>query len=138
MFYLLTFVFGILALASTPAKFAANLIGTACYAAVTVLFYGLFKPVHKGLSLLAALVSGAGLVAGLLAMFKLVDLPVSNLVFFGGYCLLIGALIVRSTFLPRVVGVLMGLNGDVFLGVVFAMVGLPLAVLVWLMAIDAS
>jgi hypothetical protein len=35
-----------------------------------------------------------------------------------------------------VVGVLIAVNGEVFLGVVMGMVGLPLAVLVWLMAID--
>jgi hypothetical protein len=35
-----------------------------------------------------------------------------------------------------VVGVLLALHEDVFLGVVIGMVGLPLAVLVWLMAID--
>ena len=33
------------------------------------------------------------------------------LVFFGFYCLLIGYLILRSTFLPRIVGVLMGVAG---------------------------
>jgi len=111
VFYALTFVAGILALASTPAKFVANLVATLSYAAVTVLFYRLFAPVDRGLSLLAAIVSAVGLAAGLLATFKVVDIPVSNLVFFGGYCLLIGTLIVRSTFLPRVVGVLMALGG---------------------------
>src|SRR5260370_28564205 len=34
-----------------------------------------------------------------------------GLVFFGFYCLLIGYLIVRSTFLPRVLGVLMAFAG---------------------------
>ena len=37
-----------------------------------------------------------------------------------------------------VVGVLLALDGEVFLGVVMGMVGLPLAVLVWLMAIDGT
>ena len=37
-----------------------------------------------------------------------------------------------------IVGVLMAWNSDEFLGIVIAFVGLPLAVLVWLMAIDAS
>jgi hypothetical protein len=34
-----------------------------------------------------------------------------GLVFFGVYCLLVGILILRSTFLPRILGVLMGLAG---------------------------
>jgi hypothetical protein len=34
-----------------------------------------------------------------------------GILFFGFYCLLIGILIVRSTFLPRVIGVLMMLAG---------------------------
>jgi hypothetical protein len=33
---------------------AVNLIGTACYVAVTLILYELFKPVNKSLSLLAA------------------------------------------------------------------------------------
>jgi hypothetical protein len=36
---------------------------------------------------------------------------ISSLVFFGPYCLLIGYLIFRSTFLPRILGVLMALAG---------------------------
>jgi len=34
-----------------------------------------------------------------------------GLVFFGLYCLLVDILILRSTFLPRILGVLMGLAG---------------------------
>ena len=111
VFYLLTFVTGILGLVSSQAAFAANLAATACYVGVTVLFYRLFRPVHHGMSLLAAAVSAVGLVLGLLKLLKLVDVPVNNLVFFGGYCLLIGALIVRATFLPRLLGILMMIGG---------------------------
>ena len=39
---------------------AVGLIGTALYIAVTVLFYGLFKPVNKTVSLLAAFFSLVG------------------------------------------------------------------------------
>jgi hypothetical protein len=38
-----------------------------------------------------------------------------GLVFFGLYCLLIGCLIIRSTFLPRILGVLMALAGLAYL-----------------------
>jgi uncharacterized protein DUF4386 len=41
-------------------SFAVGLIGTALYIAVTVLFYGLFKPVNKTVALLAAFLSLAG------------------------------------------------------------------------------
>src|ERR1700683_2328751 len=39
---------------------ATGLIATACYIAVTALFYDLFKPVNRGLSLLAAFFSLVG------------------------------------------------------------------------------
>jgi len=47
--------------------FAANLLGFACYVAVTGLFYGLFKPVNRSLALLAAFFSFVGCTIGLLA-----------------------------------------------------------------------
>jgi hypothetical protein len=46
-----------------------------------------------------------------LAPFGLAPLDINSLVFFGFYCLLIGYLIVKSTFLPRVLGVLMVIGG---------------------------
>ena len=46
-----------------------------------------------------------------LGLFPLVSLPISALLFFGPYCLLIGYLIFRSTFLPRILGALMALAG---------------------------
>jgi hypothetical protein len=83
----------------------------ACYAAVTLLLYNLFKPVSNPLSALAALLSLAGCGISVLALFKLVPPPLSPLLFFGPYCLLIGYLVLRSTFLPRFLGVLMVLAG---------------------------
>jgi hypothetical protein len=111
--------------------------------AVTALFYGLFEPVSRGLSLAAALFSLVGcaiqasaflfyiapvtIMAGAphLGVFNGEQLQVLALMFlqlyaqaynigfafFGFYCLLIGSLIVRSTFLPRILGVLMILGG---------------------------
>ena len=111
VFYLITFVTGVIALVSVSGRFVANLIATASYIAVTLLFYGLFKPVNRSLSLLAAFVSLVGLAIGVLSMFHLVHFNINNLVFFGFYCLLIGYLIVRSTFLPRILGVLMAIGG---------------------------
>ena len=111
IFYLITFITGVLALVSVRARFAANLIATASYIAVTLLFYDLFKPVNRSLSLLAAFVSLLGLAIGTLSMFHLSPFHINNLVFFGFYCLLIGYLIFRSTFLPRILGALMALSG---------------------------
>ena len=111
VFYLLTFVTGIYAMAFVNGRLVANLIATASYIAVTLLFYDLFKPVNKSLSLIAAFFSLAGCVVGALSLFHLASFPVNNLVFFGVYCLLIGYLIFRSTFLPRTLGVLMAIGG---------------------------
>jgi hypothetical protein len=88
-----------------------NLVGYAFYISVTLLFYGMFKPVNRGLSLLAALFSLAGCANDLLGLFNLAPYKINSLVFFGPYCLLIGYLIFRSAFLPRILGVLMALAG---------------------------
>ena len=88
-----------------------NVIATVCYLVVTLLFYGLFKPVSSSLSLVAALFSLAGCVVMALGLFHLASSPISPLLFFGPFCLLIGYLILRSSFLPRVLGVLMAVAG---------------------------
>jgi len=103
VFYLLTFLTGGFALlVRNQWSVAAGLIAGACYIVVTLLFYGLFKPVNARLSLLAVVVSLAGIIAGP-ARFTFVN----PLVLFGFYCLLIGYLILKSTFLPRFLGTLM-------------------------------
>jgi len=83
-----------------------NVISTLLYAVVSLLFYGLFKPVSKSLSLLAALLSFAGCVVMSLGLFH-ITWPISPLLFFSPFCLLIGYLILKSSFLPHVLGVLM-------------------------------
>src|SRR5262245_50009496 len=112
VFYLGTFVTGSLALAFTGvAGVGVNLIATICYVFVVLYFYRLFKPVNRGISLLAAIVGLAGCLWGTLSLFHLAPFHMSSLAFFGVYCLLIGYLIVRSTFMPRVLGVLMATGG---------------------------
>ena len=122
---------------------ATALIDTALYLGLTALFYDLFKPVSRRVSLAAAffglvgcaiqaggsafelfslvvLRSGQGAtllnveqLPGLALLFlKLNDQAVIvALTFFAVYCLLIGYLILRSTFLPRFLGALMVLAG---------------------------
>ena len=111
VFYLITFVVGVFAFVSTRGRFAANMITTASYGAVTALFYVLFRPVNQGLSLAAAAVSFLGLTIGVLNMFHMSPVSVSPLGFFGVYCLSIGYLIYESTFMPRSLGVLLALGG---------------------------
>jgi hypothetical protein len=89
---------------------AADLVSIAFYVTLTVLFYYLFKPVNAILSLLAAIISLAGCSITVLNLFHLAA-QVSPLLFFGTYCLLLGYLILRSTFLPRILGALMVLAG---------------------------
>lgn len=112
VFYLLTILTGALALSANGSSRVALLIGsTACYIAVTILFYGLFLPANRRISVLAAGFSLLGCAQSLLGVFDL-SLPGLNpLVFFGCYCLLIGYLILRSRFLPGFLGVLMALGG---------------------------
>jgi len=75
------------------------------------LFYFLFKPVNRGVSLLAAAVSLTGCVISVLITMRLISLPINPLVFFGIYCVLIGYLVYNSTYLPRAIGVLMMFGG---------------------------
>jgi hypothetical protein len=89
----------------------AGRIAGAFYVAVTLLFYYIFKPVNKNLSLLAAFISLVGCAIGPLSALHLVPSRINSLVFFGFYCLLIGYLIFRSGFLPRFLGVLMAFAG---------------------------
>lgn len=123
--------------------FAVGLIANAIYIAVTALFYRLFEPVNRSMSLLAAFFSLVGcaiqifggllqlaplVVLGdsqLLSAFKVEQLQAAallclklysqafsiSLVLFALYDLLVGYLIFRSTFLPRILGVLLMFAG---------------------------
>ena len=94
---------------------ACGLVGTVAYILITILLYFLFKPVNRSVSLIAALFSMAGSVLGNW-VFHVPSIPgVHFLVYFGFYCALIGYLIVRSSFMPRFVGVLMVCAGAGYL-----------------------
>jgi len=128
-------------------SFAADLLAIVCYIAMTALFYGLFKPVSRTISLLAAFFGLVGCTiqvcgcvfeytplvvlkgAQHLSAFKADELQALAymflklysqaysiaLVFFGFFGLLIGCLILKSTFLPRTLGVLMVIAGAAWL-----------------------
>jgi hypothetical protein len=123
--------------------FSVMLIAVVCSIVLTALFYDLFKPVNKTLSLTAAFFHLVGLaILGIASLLQLAPLVVLEgghylnvfrpeqvqalaylflqlnsqagnafLAFFGLYCILIGYLIFRSTFLPRIIGVFMALAG---------------------------
>jgi hypothetical protein len=122
--YLLYFLTAIAAQTLTSRNFVApgnavNLIAYALYVLLALLFYSMFKPVSKGLSLLAALASLAGSVEGVLNIFHRAPANLSPLWFFGFYCILIGYLVVRSNFLPKFLGWLMLLAGLGWLGFLY-------------------
>lgn len=121
-----------------------GLVSTAFYIALAALFYHLFKPVNRSLSLVAAFLSLMGCaILGFGSVLQLAPLVLLGggrylsvfsaqqlqalaytflelndqgfniaLLFLGLYCILIGYLIFRSTFLPRILGVLMILAGS--------------------------
>ena len=111
IFYLGTFVTGVVALAAGANMVAANAISTICYVVVVALFYVLFRPVHGGVALVAAVVGALGCAMNILALAHISILPINLLAVFGVYCILIGWLIVRSTLVPRAIGVLMMIGG---------------------------
>src|SRR5258706_2183104 len=107
LFYLLTFITGITSMVVRgKAGLVVGLVAGGSYVVVTVLLYQLFTPVNKPISLIAAVVSFLGIAAGAAQLTR-----VNPLVFFGVYCLLIGYLLLKSTFAPRFLGVLMACAG---------------------------
>jgi uncharacterized protein DUF4386 len=120
----------------TIAKMAITM---ACDTGVALIFYGLFRPVSKNLSLLAAvfrLILVAVMTAnslnyfGLLGSFKGAHSSAAfntgydiALVPFGIHCLLTGYLIFRSNFLPRIIGIVLALAGLGYLTFVWPPLG---------------
>lgn len=123
--------------------FVLSVAGVACHIVWIALFYVLFRPVNRNLSLVAVLVgvvvcavqaftaflylapllvleAGKSAVAFTPAQLQSVAMIVIrlngyafdlDLVFFGLWCALTGYLILRSTFMPRVLGVLLAIDG---------------------------
>jgi hypothetical protein len=84
---------------------AGDIVEVSSMIAVTLLLYVVFKPVNRDLSLLAASVNLVGLS---FEAFQWQPRGVgSGMVLHGFYWLLIGYLIFRSTFLPRILGALL-------------------------------
>ncbi len=112
--YVLNIVAGSLAAMSGAGRQSIGttmlLIAAGAYVVVTILFYRLFKPVSATASLTAAIFSLIGCAMSMLGALH-VSTPIDPLVFFGLYCLSIGYLIIRSTFLPRTLGILMVIAG---------------------------
>jgi len=89
--YLLYFLTAVLAAILAGHKLVAygiatNLIATSCYLVLTLLFYGLFKPVSRLFSLIGALFGLTGCIVMTLGFFPRVSLPISPFLFFGPYC----------------------------------------------------
>jgi Domain of unknown function (DUF4386) len=97
-----TFIHGKLAI-------AAGLIAVALYVVMTLLMFAIFRVVHRGVAFIALAFSFAGLALEALRWNPYgVDIA---LVFHGLYCILIGCLVLRSIFVPRILGPLMVLSG---------------------------
>lgn len=110
--YVVTIVAGIFGFMVPSVAAAANGMAGAAYIGVTLLFYPLFKPVDRRASLLAMLISLAGIVSAPVAAYlKLPHQFSVTMTFFGFYCLLIGYLAYKSTYLPPILGALLALGG---------------------------
>jgi hypothetical protein len=88
---------------------AANSIQMTGMVIVTLILYAIFKPVNRSLSLLAGAFNLAGIT---LEAIRLTPHGADiAMVFHGIFCILTGYLIYRSTFLPRVLGLLIAFGG---------------------------
>ncbi|MEP6549842.1 MAG: DUF4386 domain-containing protein [Gemmatimonadales bacterium] len=136
-------------------SFAAIFLGSICYLGVTALLYELLRPVNRSVALFGALaglcgiaLGGAGTVDELGAIALLKDalhaapatanqlqtiVQVSlrqpeftiSMVFFGCQIASIGYLILRSTFLPRIIGGVLMLGGSSYVITSFAKILTP-------------
>jgi hypothetical protein len=88
---------------------AGSLVAVVSMILVTLLFYDTFSRVNRSLSLLAVSFNLVGLT------FEVLRLQPQGvniaIVFDGFYCVLIGYIALRSTFVPRMLGVVMALGG---------------------------
>jgi hypothetical protein len=110
-FYFLSVASAIFAEAFVRGKllYAAGLIPVSCFAVATLLIYGIFKPVNRSVALLAALFNLLSLAIEALELhFGHVN---AALALHGIYCLMVGYLVFRSTFLPRILGAPMAFAG---------------------------
>lgn len=135
--------------------FAGIFLGSICYTGVTALLYELLRPVSRNVALFGAFSGLAGIVVGAgssidelgaLALFKdaLHAAPAAasqlqaigqtslrapeftiSMVFFGCQVASIGFLILRSTFIPRIVGGILMLGGSCYVITSFAKILAP-------------
>src|ERR1700733_13982084 len=111
VFYLLAILIGVFGVYIVGGRlgFVAELVAGLFYIAATLLLYDIFRPVNRSLSGLAAFFGLAVSVVGALEWHpRGLDIGLISL---GFHCLLIGYLIFRSTFLPRILSALMVLAG---------------------------
>jgi hypothetical protein len=88
---------------------AVALVAVPCYLAVTIFTYTILEPANKSLSFVAASSNFLGLAFEALQLNPHgVDIA---LVFHGAYCFLVGYVIFRSLFMPRILGLPMALAG---------------------------
>jgi hypothetical protein len=90
-------------------NFVGGYIAISSMVVVTLLLYDIFKPVNRRFSLLAASFAFVGLTFEV-SRWQPHGVNIA-IVIHGFYCLLIGYLIFRSIFLPRILGALMAFAG---------------------------
>jgi hypothetical protein len=88
----------------------ALLLVNVSYLVLAILFYNLFLPVSRRVSLEAALFGVAGSTLGILHVYGVAS-EIRTIPFLAGFLVLIGFLIARSAFLPTALGVLVGMTG---------------------------
>jgi hypothetical protein len=139
LLYFVTVTVASLLVGRIPAAYSdsANLIANAVYVAVALLLYQILRPVSPAVALAALIVSVVGCVIQSLGLFHLVP-GHSALPIFGIFNLTVGYLILRSTFLPRVIGALMALSGLGWLTFIVPALALRIVVPVEILGIVAE
>ena len=105
-----------------------NIVSICLYALLVLLFYALFRQASRPLSTIAAAFGLVGCLVTVLFILHIAPSSISPLLFFGPYCSLIGYLILRSSLVPRFLGVAMVVAGILWLAFLVPALSTTLAV----------
>jgi hypothetical protein len=108
-FWLMTIIMGVLELLRLGR--GVSLLAVVSYIGATLAIYKLLRNINPTIAVIATFSSLVGCSLGILKLFNLDPFHINTLAFFGVHCIGVGYLVLRSTFLPSFIGILMILGG---------------------------
>lgn len=88
-----------------------SLLAVLSYIGATLAIYKLLRKINPAIALIATFSTLVGCLLGILKLVHLDPFHINTLAFFGVHCIGVGYLVLRSTFLPSLIGILMIFGG---------------------------